>query len=188
MSRPVSGFVERARWIIQITSPIVWQSTFSRFSVGPYYIQIAFSIGTDEEHTASVIIEIPSRLYLPHTVLTFLTLVEAEDYSGSNVSVSPTALSIEANHQFDEIHEGHATLSFIESSAKFPCEKHSVGFLGYGPQFMVFLDDLDEEHNANENRTCFGRVVRGIESIQILQSDAAKDSGIQVAWSRNLDL
>lgn len=161
-----------------------------RFSVGPYYVQFAFSVGQGIEEHAAIIIEIPSRLYLPHTVLTFLTLVEAEQYSRSRVSLSPTALSIEPN-QLDETHEAHrlsrATLGFIESSTKFPCTTNSVGFLGYGPQFMVFFDDSGAEESAN-NHTCFGRIVRGMSSIKALQSDAANDSTIQVAWSRNLRL
>eukprot|EP00526_Cylindrotheca_closterium_P028762 CAMPEP_0113654938 /NCGR_PEP_ID=MMETSP0017_2-20120614/29424_1 /TAXON_ID=2856 /ORGANISM="Cylindrotheca closterium" /LENGTH=250 /DNA_ID=CAMNT_0000568121 /DNA_START=247 /DNA_END=999 /DNA_ORIENTATION=- /assembly_acc=CAM_ASM_000147 len=163
-----------------------------RFSVGPYYVQIGFSIEGGEEEHASIIIEVSSRLYLPHTVLSFLALVEAEQYAGFKVYLSPTTLSVEVN-EASPLAETHktpeitgATLSFIESSTKFPCVKHSVGFVGYGPQFVIVLES-DGEQNK-EDHTCFGRIVRGLDSLRILQAEAAKGSIIQVVWSRNLHL
>ena len=152
-------------------SPDLW-----RFSVGPYYVKCTFSTGHGSDEQATVIIEIPSRLYLPHTVLTFLTLVDAGQYSASTVTLSPTILSIEAN-LFDNSRKDHGltrpVLGFVESSDKFPCKQNSVGFMDYGPHLMIFLENSDVK-----NRTCFGRVVRGIESLQIL--DAQKESTTHV--------
>jgi hypothetical protein len=160
-----------------------------RFSVGPYYVQIGFSIeGSKQEHV-SVIIEVSSRIYLPHTVLSFLALVETKQYAGFKVCLSPTTLTVEVNeaNRFAGTHKiTGATLGFIESSTKLPCVKHSVGFVGYGPQFMIVLEsDRDQK---TDDHTCFGQVVRGLDSLRILQAEAAKGSIIQVAWSRSLDL
>ncbi|KAL3937969.1 MAG: hypothetical protein SGBAC_007030 [Bacillariaceae sp.] len=163
-----------------------------RFSVGPYYIQFAFSIEGRKKENASIIVEVSSRLDLPHAVLTFLALVEAQHYTGFKVFWSLPALSIavdEAN-QLDDMFKTPQitgmTQGFIESSPKFPCVKHSVGFLGYGPRFMIVFESDGEQEISGQ--TCFGRVVRGINSLQILQTEAARGSNIQVIWSRILDV
>jgi hypothetical protein len=151
---------------------------YFRYGKGPYYVQFTLSFQGETDNASSFVVELPSRKELPHSVFTFLTLVEYSLYHGTafvannnnsdnkNVFDESTSTSmriwtkpstaVTLDQKFRALGFGNTALSFWEESSEaFPCGKHSVGFDGLGPAVEIFLSD-----NKASGRTCFGKIVR----------------------------
>ena len=167
-----------------------------RFGKGPYYVKFVIRLPTAAEqqsnnndgdnNTVFFVIEISSRKLLPHSVYTFLTLVESNLYNDGAAFLSTTrdgGLQIGSSRSPDDgavdtiisLEQklkplgltGGSSLSFVESSTSgnaLPCGEFSFGFVHRGPGLNLFLSNTTDEID------CFARVIRGQENLHQIQS------------------
>ena len=133
-----------------------------------------------------------SRAQLPHSVFTFLSLVESNLFDGFKISASEDSLQIEPDEEsaakivnnFKAFGYGESALSFLETSAMFPCVQHSIGFVGKGPKLRVVMSE-----DFGSDMFCFGKVVRGMKPLSLLRAELLKGSaGASVVEMKNLEL
>lgn len=94
-----------------------------------------------------------------------LTLAMAEDVQ-QGFNVKRRAVGME---------EG--ILMFTESSAQFPCEEYTVGFIGHGPMLEFHTGPV----GSKNEQSCFGKVVRGIEDLTSILKLVAGGMTIDIA-------
>ena len=133
--------------------------------------------------------ELPTRKQLPHSVFTFLSLVEAQFYDATTLVLVPgqsqilqtQATSPDATTKklktlgLGGAPESSSTaLSFEEYSSSYPCDAFSIAFHGLGPTMEILLSS----EFSNEEKGCFGQLVRGQKTMA--KAHKAISSGGQV--------
>jgi cyclophilin family peptidyl-prolyl cis-trans isomerase len=126
------------------------------------------------EEESFFVVEIASRKDFPHSVFTFLTLVESGMYVGTKIQPSATGElrivgsdddSLDRKLRSLGLSSGSA-LSFFENSSTVTCGPNSFGFDNRGPALIFYPSSL--EHDP-VTRTCFGQVVRGTDTLSTIQ-------------------
>ena len=164
---------------------------YRRYGKGPFYVQffVRFPGYTDKE---SFVVELPSLWELPHSVSTFLELVHSKLYDGTaflaNTGGSKGILKIGGNpvekesarleRRYKQLGYEDSALYFTETSpANYPCtNKYSVGFVGRGPGLEIYLSSASGDNGDASEKTCFGRVVRGMKILNRLDSITSKSN------------
>jgi cyclophilin family peptidyl-prolyl cis-trans isomerase len=171
----------------------------NRHGKGPFYAQffLKFVGSTDLE---SFVVEFPSLRELPHSVYTFLDLIESKLYDGTaflfsangvlRIGGSPSASNSARlaqrykTHGYDE-----SALLFVEVSNTYYCRKHSVGFVGRGPGLALYLSSSDSETQGREApKTCLGRVVRGMKTLSHVEAAIDKGQVVDIVEVKHLKL
>lgn len=153
------------------------------FGKGPYYVKFVINQKITGEIQYFFVIEIPYRKELPHSIYTFLTLVESNLYnngaaflsardggfqivSNSNDGVRGGGITLEHKLKPLGMSDGSA-LSFQETSisGSTQCGPNSFGFAHRGPGLNLFISPNDDEDSE-----CFGQVIRGQDSLDILRA------------------
>lgn len=158
--------------------------------VGPYYVQFTVT-PQDETETFSFVVELASRMYMPHSVYTFLAWVEYQLYDGTKMigsndhGVMVTTIpdsTLDTYMQKRRVlgMEGPALL-FDEMSPQFPCIENSIGFSGLGPELEIYIPG-----SSNERKSCFGRIVHGVETLAPLFESISQGNGVQVVQVQHL--
>jgi cyclophilin family peptidyl-prolyl cis-trans isomerase len=167
-------------------------SYLPRHGKGPYYVEFTLKF---QGHTdsASFVVELPSRKQLPHSVFTFLSLVESNLFDGTaflstndsimNIGKNPESSAL-LDQKFKALGFGQSALSFIEDSSDFRCESFSVGFVGLGPALELFLSD----DYSSSNRSCFGIVVRGMQTLSRVETTVENGETVDIVEVRHLVL
>lgn len=165
----------------------------TRHGKGPYYVQFLLKFRGDID-SFSFVVELPSRKQLPHSVLTFLSLVESNFYDGTTFLSTPDrVLLIDSKPGSSALLEnklrtlglgGDSALSFAEEASSFHCGIHSVGFVGLGPALEVHLsDDFSRNRHA-----CFGRIVRGLQILSRVEQVVGRGEFVDILGVRHLAL
>lgn len=147
------------------------------FGEAPFRIQFGIAAHHNHSFTSMFEVEIGALQEMPHTVYTFLSLVDAGLYHGTSIERSNDGASVTGGNPKDSIQKhgtsqllrryaelGYGTepLLFTEVSLA-PCEDLAFGISGRGPDFAIRLDG-----SRLEPFTCLGRVVDGRESLSAL--------------------
>ena len=143
----------------------------------------------------SFIVELPSLKELPHSVFTFLELVESSLYEGTSflwntdkvlrISGSENRDGVRLAQRYKDLGFGDSALVFAETSSAHRCRRHSMGFVARGPGLEIFLS---EDSAADMDRACFGRVVRGVKTISRIEVAMGKGQAVDVVAVRHLHL
>lgn len=118
---------------------------------------------------------------MPHTILTFLTLVDAALYTGTALHVSADSIvggdpqrasrQIQSTltRQYAQLGFGLDPLWFDEVSPQSPCNRYSFGLWNRGPDIFVPL--VGERSPVGEfmSRSCPGTVIHGMGTLAYLQ-------------------
>lgn len=167
-----------------------------RFRGGPYYVQFTISI---EGHydKSTFVVEVPSRSQLPHSVFTFLSLIDEKLYDGFAVSFQSNHLSFELgiqsefgsilSNKYKALGFHESALSFMETSSMFRCVKNSMGFAEFGPTLKVTTASNNKVDSIDDS-VCFGRVVRGIKTLALMQLELERGSSVHVVEAKYLEL
>jgi cyclophilin family peptidyl-prolyl cis-trans isomerase len=138
------------------------------------------NLAEQEKSSDFFVVEIASRKVFPHSVFTFLALVESQFYHGIDFAISEeeddSVLEIGTNddsfqqkkQKMDALGlSGGSALSFYETSSNYPCRagSNSFGFVERGPGLRLHLSS-DNPPTNDGSRSCFGEVVRGQEVLQ----------------------
>jgi hypothetical protein len=169
-----------------------------KYGEGPYTLQFTVNLpslpeesssSTDQNQNQSVsVIEVEFRLIpeLAYTIWTILNLAELGLYTGTTLrntddsSVfggrpkdSAVAKNVEARLQRRYAETGHGTEPFMleELSPRAPCLEYTFGIMGKGPGFVIPLVPQHQDGSLS----CPGRVVRGKETLDRLDSLAKRD-------------
>ena len=167
------------------------------FGRGPYYAQ--FEIKSGRFDVDWFVVEISSKHDLPHSVYTFLAMMEAKLFDGT-VFVSHYS-SANTDHQVLRMERGkakltrrykalgydEAALSFLETSDAFPCQQYSMGFAGRGPALEFYMTDDDVGRNKSE-QSCLGRVTRGMGALGKVQAAIREGKTIEIVQVRHLKM
>jgi cyclophilin family peptidyl-prolyl cis-trans isomerase len=135
---------------------------------------------------------------LPHSVYTFLNLVQAglyletslqlrSDSSGASVDGGNPASSVrkqtqsKLNRKYAELGWNSARpLAFDERSTK-ECPVFGVGFANHGPDIRIWLPN--EDSSAEKSYACFGRVLSGQDTLNRIGSDRVSIVDMRVVSS-----
>lgn len=155
-------------------------SCYSSYGDGPYYVQVTATVS--DATPLIFIIELASRRDMPHTVYTFVSLV---NYGMLNNSAMATAGDGTLRVAVDGDSDTFATkrqavgwaelpiIMFEEASPAFPCEEGSVKFDSAGPSLMLFLS------SSQEAASCFGKIVKGVENVHVMQERLSSGNAIE---------
>ncbi|KAL7473424.1 hypothetical protein ACHAXS_014031 [Conticribra weissflogii] len=179
------------------------KEVLERYGPGPHHVEFAIRFPTTQTTEAITLRLSPHLDAMPHTIHTFLTLVERQQYNrGTFVSLRPHVLvagpvdmhDVDNNRQLEHkmTREGYfpdGALLFNEYSGEFPHVAGTVGFneeMG-GPVFYVNLVDNTDGHGPSdgnggggggggrEGDPCFGEVVEGFDVIEKIKSFATAE-------------
>jgi cyclophilin family peptidyl-prolyl cis-trans isomerase len=168
--------------------------------MGPYYVQITAKTRGDKDDSAvSFVVELASRRDMPHSVFSFLSLVSYEMYDGTTTFVLPESddsgivglsMTMDAEVAFNQKRRAvgmkESILMFPESSPRFPCEEHSVGFQGLGLSLEFYLSSPGESSSKDEQSSCFGKIVRGVEKLQFIQESVSNGIAVDITHMQHL--
>jgi len=133
---------------------------------------------------------------MPHTVLTFLNMIDnglyvdtTIDYAKNNVirggnpsTVEPSNVKTNVLAKFANFgYSAHNTLFFEnESSSNTPCRQFSFGLNERGPGFIIhktnYIDDKNNPYN------CPGVVTKGRNTLARLMNSHTKDNSGELTW------
>jgi cyclophilin family peptidyl-prolyl cis-trans isomerase len=157
--------------------------------MGPYYAQFVLKF-PDQLENDSFVVELPSRKELPHSVFTFLDLADSKLFDETTFLFNDddNVMRVggggqKAAQRFKAQGYGESVLLFNEFSAAYACRKDSVGFLGRGPGLEIYMTDAEAE---NQDKACFGRVIRGMKTLQRVEANMLKGRVVDIVEVRNL--
>ena len=111
----------------------------------------------------SFIVELASLKDLPHSVYTFLDLVQSSLYEGTSflwnkdkvlrVSGSENKDGIRLAQRYKELGFGDSALFFTETSSIHRCRRHSMGFVARGPGLLQRYSDGPDAPVPRRHRT-----------------------------------
>ena len=128
-----------------------------------------------------ITIETAPNEIMPHSIYSFLQMVEAKTWDDTKVVGTHSIMMATADPiQNKRERPVSKTLIFPEYTDEYPHLKHTVGFGGRpgGPEFYINLDDNRDHHGpggqdhhdlAEEADPCFGKVVHGFEILPKLK-------------------
>lgn len=141
---------------------------------------------------------------MPHTIFTLLDLVDLQLFDGTALiaadgnkieggspnSASSTQQSVKLHERYAKFGYHRSPLGFNEYSREYPHEKFTIGFTKNGqggnisgPSLAINLQDNTE---ARDGEPCFGKVVRGQDTLlRIAKAPKAAD-GYRLAM--NVDI
>ncbi|CAB9498037.1 expressed unknown protein [Seminavis robusta] len=170
------------------------------FGEGPYIVRFNLEFPYEPVEPNYFEIKIFNARDMPHTVLTFLNLIDNGLYvdttidfqkdkiikGGSLASVEPQAgknLRSTVLRRFANFgYSAHNTLFFEnESSPNAPCRHSSFGLHERGPGFIIYLtNDIPEGENPNN---CPGVIVKGRDTLErVLHAHTNTRDGGELTW------
>ena len=125
-----------------------------------------------------LIIEMAPLDIMPHSVYTFLEMVNAKLFDGCSFIlnamhvVKAAPLPYDGSSAAQKVKSftklGLDTVSFREYSTEYPHEQYTVGFAADGsPSFYINTQDNSEQHAGEP---CFGKIVSGYETVERLEA------------------
>lgn len=148
--------------------------------------------GSPDSTVWSFVVEVASRMDMPHSVFGFLSLVSYEMYEGNTfLAQDRKIMTLSAKADAEEILNQKrrvlgmqdSILMFHEITPRFPCEDLTVGFQGLGPSLEFYLSASE-----NDDKSCFGKVVRGAESLKLIRDIATKGTAVDIVQVQHLAL
>jgi len=128
-----------------------------------------------------LILEMAPLELMPHSVYTFLEMVDNHLFDGISFILNamniikaaplPYEKGLLSAKQMDQnFHRlGLETVSFREYNEAFPHEQYTIGFAADGsPDFYINMGDNTEEHTGEP---CFARIVSGFETVKKMESE-----------------
>ena len=167
--------------------------------MGPYYVQIsAKERGMEDSSTLVFVVELASRRDMPHSVFTFLSLVNYEMYDAATFlapenksDILSLSTTIDPEGTFQEkrrmVGMQESILMFPEISSRFPCEDYSVGFQELGPALEFYLS-LSPGGEESSSSSCFGKIVRGAETLVSIQEALVNGKVVDITHIQLLEL
>lgn len=168
-------------------------TTGIRYGPGPYHVHFTLQLPTDPPSEEIVILELASLDLMPHTVKSFLDLVEHETLvDGTFMLAKPHIILVgpvdyhdaENNNRLEErlAYGGseNGLLLLNEFTPEYPHHEGTVGFTaGYlGPVFYINMVDNNEIHAVNKD-PCFGQFVKGFDLIRrIARMQKREEDGV----------
>lgn len=129
----------------------------------------------------TLILEMAPLELMPHSVYTFLEMVDNKLFDGCSfilnamniIKAAPLPYEkglLSAKEMDQNFHKFNLeTVSFSEYSSKFPHEQYTVGFAADGsPDFYINTGDNTDEHAGEP---CFARIVSGFETVQKMEAE-----------------
>jgi hypothetical protein len=145
--------------------------------------------GNPESTVWTFVVEVASRVDMPHSAFTFLSLVSYEVYDGHTFTAQDKKImTLAPKKDYEEIVEQkrrilgmqESILMFNEFTPRFPCEDLTLGFKGLGPTLEIHL-------SASENdQSCFGKIIRGGESLKLIRDLASRGTAVDIVEVQHL--
>jgi hypothetical protein len=159
----------------------------SRYGDGPYYVQFTLMF-EGQADTAQFMVEVSTRNSLPHSVFSFLTMVDFLVYDGIDFLSTKSVIHIGSNAEQLQAFgfTGNQALSLVEDSSEAPCGAYSVGFVGMGPQLKIIMTSDSSKHGS---RACFGKVVaQGRQTLSRVQAAVRTGTNVEIMHVRQVDV
>lgn len=171
-----------------------------RYGPGPYMVEFAVTLNNEKMFFA---VETAPNDLLPHSVHTFMSMVETKAWDNSDFLFSPlhTNIVIISVDDVDGVPLNSKltrTLTYPEYSTEHPHLSHTLGFGGRpgGPNFYINLADNSEIHGpggqtkhnlVEEADSCFAKIIHGKDVIEKMnQAIEGKDFKCRVETIRYL--
>jgi len=132
----------------------------------------------------SLILEMAPLELMPHSVYTFLEMVDAKLFDGCSFILNAMNVIKAAPLPYEKgvspskmvkafTRLGLDTVSFREYSDDYPHEQYTVGFAADGsPSFYINTDDNTEQHAGEP---CFARIVSGFETVDKMEAEPVRN-------------
>lgn len=159
--------------VVEIQSSIRRRDSIQIVSkFGHFPITVMFLVKSPNQNAVSFEMEFPHHRDMPHTIFTFLTLVDGGLFLETSLSQNGNLLSggnpascvrkqsqSKIVRRMAEMGLGMEPSLFTERSAGF-CRAGSVGWVRRGPEFAIYLED------ATEDFICPGKVTSGMDELR----------------------
>jgi hypothetical protein len=145
---------------------------------GPYRVEFTLDMPGIEDATFQV--EFGDLRDMPHTIWTFLSLVDVGLYDGTTLGAIDDEVTggdplsgtkkIQSllTRQYAEHGHGSDPLMFEENSPRAPCSQFTFGILGKGPQISIPMIG-DSPVGKFISRSCPGTIVHGKDTLKRLE-------------------
>ena len=156
---------------------------------GPYVAEIALEAATATgETTATLQVVFRHVEEMPHTIWTFLSLVDLGLYSGTVIGLSgsggalmggapssATSKQIHSHLKRLYVEHGYGPEPFLleETSPTAPCSQMTLGITEHGPQFFIPLQGVSPQEGFM-SRSCPGEIIGGKEFLQKLVKEKTR--------------
>jgi hypothetical protein len=149
--------------------------TFMRYGHGPYRVQFTMDFSHSGDSLSSFQVEFARASDMPHTIWTFLNLVERGLYKGTTIALkdeqslvggSPShsihkRTQAELARRYAEFGYGVQPFLFDEFHGRATCDEGGFSIIEHGPDFRIFLNKSDDQRS----RSCAGKVTSGLETL-----------------------
>lgn len=154
-----------------------------KYGDGVHFVEFELEFQDGKDGPNKFVIELAPSELMPHSVETFLDMVSNKLIDGCSFIMNALNLIKAAPLPYDGSSSkdkaqsfadlGLDELAFKEYSEDFPHQKYTMGFTADGsPSFFINVDDNIHTH---EGDPCFGKVVRGFDTIQRLESTPTRN-------------
>ncbi|KAL3780009.1 hypothetical protein HJC23_000299 [Cyclotella cryptica] len=171
------------------------QFVLDRYGPGPYRVEVVIELPTEIPTHESLILELGPLDIMPHTIKTFLEMIERETYIDGTFILAKDHIILggpsdlhdaENNQRLTErmLQHGYhpdGALLFNEYSDEYPHVQGTVGFTAgkSGPMFYINLINNSEIHGALKD-PCFAKFIRGFDLLErIAQMPKGEDGSFE---------
>lgn len=165
--------------------------TFYSHGKGPFLIELYLKFGATDDK-GYMMIEVPSLKDLPHSVSTFIDMVEAKVYDNTMIVGKNGKLQIETlPSNPDALQLGNVkrvlgfsdnAVLFNEQSHKYPCKPNWIGYVDLGPTIEIYASDKSNDSSIS----CFGQVIQGLKFVELTRAATNKGQSVELVMAKLL--
>lgn len=161
---------------------------FCSYGGTPYNIQFQIAIEGDDNNDggATFTVEVSALESLPHSVYTFLSLVDHGVYNDAGFLSTQSIIHVDSDE--NEIAKmGYAAnaLSLVESSTLGPCTPYSVGFVGATGGLKIIMTNDVSKHGS---LACFGKITQGRQTVSRIQRAAKEGKSVVISNTKQIQV
>ena len=165
------------------------------YGKGPYHVEFYLQFQNGDK--GYMMVELPSIRELPHSVSTFMELVEAKVYDNTLITGKNGKINIEIASssnakdggalQLDNVHRvlgfSDTAILFDENNTnrnKYGCQNNWLGYNGLGPNLKLYA-------STNNNFSCFGQIIQGLKFIENIRlATTQRNESVQLVMAKVL--
>lgn len=125
--------------------------------------------GNSSDDPSSFVIEVPTLGQLPHSVFSFMTLVDHGVYKGAEFLSTQSIIHLDSDEEsVGQLGYATSALSLAETSTEtsLTCSPYSVGFVGANGGLKIIMTNDASKHGT---LACFGRIAQGRQTVSRIQ-------------------
>ena len=159
------------------------RDAIEKYGAGVHRIELELEFPDSPDGPNTLVIEMAPLELMPHSVFTFMEMVDAKLFDGCSFILNAMHVIKAAPLPYDGssasakvrsfTKRGLESVAFREYSPDYPHEQYTVGFAADGsPSFYFNTQDNTDIHVGDP---CFGKIISGIDTVQRLEASPTRN-------------